>query len=152
MNKSENSNHLIVSLNDRVLYTKGYIIMSYTSSSQYYLRSWSLYGSLLGIKWTLLHKIESKDDLASYNIGSYEINKRGPFKHFKIVLTGPNKCSSGTDNNCMYKMRITYLDFFGMMTNNIEENRIKTCKTKTSSISRYTLIFIIYSQNYRKSY
>jgi len=143
MNKIKNSNYLIIELKDRFLYPKGYIIRSYKSDHYDFLRSWELYGSLFGVSWTLLHNIESKDDLASGNIGRYSIRKINPFRYFKIVQTGPNNASSDTDYDTMYKMRISYLDFFGIMTNKFIENRYKTCKTTSFFVSHSLLITII---------
>ena len=142
-NTSDNANYLIVNLTDRVLFPKGYIIRSVKNSATHYLRSWKLYGSLLGIEWTELHSVNEQDDLKSFEIGRYYI-RGGPFKFFKIVQTGP---CLGTSNDIKYRLRLSYLDFFGFMTNSNSLGRGRTCKANARSSSFIAFLIILISKS-----
>ena len=126
-NTINNTNFFTVALSNMFFYAKGYIIKSDITPDAYFLRSWKLYGSLYGTEWKLLHSINEQDVLAGGKIGRYEI-KGGPFKHFKIVQTGP---CYGSNNDVKYRLRICYIDFFGLMTTRL--NIGKTCKRTMKS-------------------
>ena len=132
-NKNANANFLLINLTDRFVYPKGYIIRSYEPSDSFYLRSWTLFGSLLGLKWTPIHKMYEKDDLSNYTIGRYHL-RGGPFKFFKVVQTGP---SLGENDAIKYRIRIQYIEFFGLMTNTI--NQARSCNPK----KRYSTFHVI---------
>ena len=73
-------------------------------------------------------------------MGRYEI-KGGPFNSFKIVQTGKN---GGSDNNEKYTLRISYIDFFGYVTNKLKIGKLKTCRTKINTLTFHvSLISII---------
>ena len=139
-NKTTNSNYFSIELTDRILYPKGYVIRSYKHVCCSYLRSWSLYGSLIGFEWTLLHEINEKDDLKSGNIGRYKLSG-GPYKFFKIVQTGPNYGSSDSDK---YRLRLSYIDLFGLMTNK-ERIGARTCRCKKQTNHILFIVSLIYS-------
>ena len=115
-NKNMSENYFIVHFKDRVFYPTGYVMKSLQSGG--YLRGWDLFGSLDGNKWSPLHSASESDDLCPPKAGRYEING-GPFRYFKIVQASP--CST-SDENYKYKMRITYLDFFGFSWNGLCTN------------------------------
>ena len=136
---TKESNYLIIELKDRVLYTKGYVIASIGTDTDY-MRSWKLYGSLLGYEWTLIHQVDDKDDLNNQQHMKYRTHS-GVFRFFKIVQSG-NAC--GTSSNSIYKLRISYCDFFGYMTNTIKKEI--TCKSNIRSISfLHSIAYIIVS-------
>ena len=144
-NTNLNSNYLTIDLKNIVIYPKGYVIRSHMDTDSYYLKSWKLYGSLLGLKWTQIHSVDNKDDLKGGNVGRYKIS-RGPFKYFKIVQTGK---SAGTTNDQFYRLRVAYIDFFGYVTNSEVIEMQKTCKTNAHSFS-HSIILIILISNYQK--
>ena len=123
-NTNKDANFFAVELKDRVLYPKGYVIQSFRNDDLYFLKSWKLYGSTFGFDWTLLHFKDDSNDL-NRNMGRYRI-KGGPFRFFKLVQTGPN---NGSSNDDRYRLRLSYLDFFGYMTDSSIKINQKTCKT-----------------------
>ena len=134
-NKSNDANFMIINLFDRIIDLKGYIIRSDSRSDYFYLRSWKLYGSLLGSKWKEIHSKQETDELKGGNVGRYHLSK-GVFNRFKVVQTGP--CYGQIDDN-KYRLRIAYIDFFGCMTISKGIGAWKTCKTKQRFISFHTL-------------
>ena len=128
-NKADNANYFVVELKDRIFSIKGYLIKSYNDPNYHYLRSWKLYGSLFGDEWKLQHEIDDKDDLKSATIGRYR-TKKGCFRFFKIVQTGPNR---GTEDVNKYRLRISYLDLFGHALTSVGNEQ--TCKAKLRRLS-----------------
>jgi hypothetical protein len=110
-NTNNLSNYLTVEFIDRFVYPTGYVIRSYDLG---YLKNWMLKGSLDGKEWDLLHSNSNSDDLSNNAYKWYKINKRGQYRFFRIYQTGE---SSGFDDNNKYRLRISYLEFFGYMSN-----------------------------------
>ena len=140
-NTTSESNYLTIKLADRYLYTSGYIIRSYPEENRCYLKSWKLYGSLNGKYFDIIHSIDDDNCLSGGKIGRYAINEK-PFKYFKIVQTGPN---SGNSDNDRYKMRISYLDFFGFMTNKMITEVTCIRKDRYTKTSTTAIIFFVLS-------
>lgn len=107
-NEDMSKNFLIVGFKDRVIYPTGYVIKSYPDSINN-LRGWDLLGSLDNSKWSKVHYVTDSNDLENKNVGRYELSG-GPFRYFKIVQTA--KCLRN-DEDLRYRLRISYLDFFG---------------------------------------
>ena len=136
-NQSENANFLTIEFKDRFIYPNGYIIRSVNNPNYYYLRSWKLYCSFEGTTWTFLHSVDDKEYLSGGNIGRYAI-KGGPFRYIKIVQTGPNKDPNSVAVN-MYRMRVSYFDVFGLMTDTLLNDMDKTIKNMTIISRIYSL-------------
>lgn len=108
--KANLSNYFLIEFVDRFVYPTGYVISSHSAG---YLKSWMLEGSLDSKSWDLLHSIyESNDYATTYRW--YRISKKGQYRFFKITQTGE---STGTEDYQKYSLRISYLDFFGYMSN-----------------------------------
>lgn len=103
---------LIVGFKDRVIYPSGYIIRSLETVITY-VRGWDLLGSLDKDHWVIIHQMADSDALENYRVGRYEISG-GPFRYLKIVHTAPNL---QTAEYLRYKMRLSYLEFFGLSWN-----------------------------------
>ena len=130
-NKATNANFIIIELIDRMMYPSGYVINSYPRVDEMYLKSWALYGSLIGNDWKKLHSVDNQDDLRNGVYGRYSLSN-GPFRYFKVVQTG---ASAGTIEDDMYRMRIFYIDFFGIVKNFSTKFAAKTCKTDPRKLS-----------------
>ena len=103
------NNYFQVEFRDRFIYPQGYVLYSlYTG----YMKGWKLECSLLNDNdWKEIHYESNSESLSNY---SWFPLKGGPCRYLKITQT---QNSQGDDNNLKYRMRITYLDFFGFMTN-----------------------------------
>ena len=75
---------------------------------QYYLRSWSFWGSNDNSTWNKLHSMSGSNDLKDFNVKTYRINnsKRESYRYYKIQKEG----SGGAEDN---RMRIADVEFFG---------------------------------------
>ena len=140
-NESKNANYVIVTFKDRVIYPKGYIIKSHCNN---FPMSWKLYGSLPGTSWMLLHSVDNKTYLSGGSFGRFKISG-GPFSTFKIVQTGPANGSADSDKIWLYRLRLSYFDVFGLMTNKVLMQRERTCKTQMSTKLFVFSMFCIYS-------
>lgn len=133
-NSTNLSNYFIIEFVDRFVYPSGYVIRS---NSYGFLKSWMLEGSLDGEAWDLLHSNFNTSDLSS-SYKWYKINKRGQYRFFKITQTGE---SGGDTETKMYRLRISYLDFFGFMSNG-QFCTNKACLRGPSKISLFMMISI----------
>ena len=116
-NQDLSLNYFTVCFKDRVVYPAGYVIRSVYDNG--YLRGWDLLGSIDGNKWTTLHSSPASATLANLNAGRYELSG-GPFRCFKVVMTAPCLHS---DETLKYKLRLTYLEFFGFNWNGLCTNQ-----------------------------
>ena len=118
-------NYFMIGFSDRVVYPSGYVIRSLGTLG--WMREWKLECSMLNIdEWTLLHSIQNSDLLKNYSWFPIE---GGPCRFFKITQTQP---AIGIDDWEKFRMRISYLEFFGIsksdriciITNNCKFNHI----------------------------
>ena len=137
-NTTQNANFLVMNLSNLFLFPKGYIIKGDPRTSDGCLRTWKLFGSLNGKRWTQIHSANNDDSLKGSGIKRYQLFG-GPFKLFKIVQTGP---SFGQGIEYTARLRVAYIDFFGSMTNRYKPG--KTCRSKQSGLPfSITLLLLI---------
>ena len=76
-------------------------------NDQYYLRSWSFWGSNDKNSWTKLHSKYASTDLRRFNVKTYKVDNTEniAYKHYKIK----KEANAASDN----RMRIAYIEFFG---------------------------------------
>ena len=134
-NSTNLSNYFLIEFVDRFVYPSGYVISSHSYG---YLKSWMLEGSLDGEAWDLLHSNFDSTDLSS-SYKWYKIKKRGQYRFFKITQTGE---SDGDAEEKAYRLRISYLDFFGYMSNG-QYFTNKACSRGSSKISLLMTIILI---------
>ena len=102
-------NYFQIEFKDRFVHPTGYVLFSHDSA---YMQSWKLECSILNQNdWKKLH---SETDVDYIKKATWFSLKGGPCKFLKITQTGE---SFGSGINEKYRMRIAYLDFFGLMTN-----------------------------------
>ena len=134
---SNYDNFLIIEIKDRFLYTTGYVLRSRTTINDgqdvYYLRKWSVLGSIDNETWTSLHSKDENDELRGNTYQWYQM-KGGPFRYIKIQQEGP---SAGYAANEKQRMRVSYFDVFGYMSNG------HIC-TQPSKSRFFNSLFIIY--------
>ena len=84
-----------------------YSIKSHTQE-QYYIRSWSFWGSNDNSTWNKLHSMSGSNDLKDFNVKTYQLNnsKRESYRYYKIQKEGFGEVE---DN----RMRIADVEFFG---------------------------------------
>ena len=137
-NTANLTNYFLIEFVDRFVYPTGYVISSHPSV---YIKSWMLEGSIDGKEWELLHsKYNSQDCATAYRW--YRINKRGQYRFFKITQTGE---SIGNENYQKYSLRLSYLDFFGYMSNGqICTNNVNSYRRMKVSILFIVIIILKY--------
>ena len=100
---------------------------------QFYIRSWSFWGSNDKSAWNILHSMSGSNDLKDFNVKTYRINNtnREAYRYYKIKKEGYGEVE---DN----RMRIADVEFFGHFIG------FPTCfiKEQHSTYITYTMLLI----------
>ena len=140
-NCSENANFFTIEFVDSFIKAYGYIIKSdFTNDYNWYLRSWKLEGSLDYNKWEELHSQSDVDDLSKFEGGSYPISNHNIFKYFRVTQTGQ---SLGNTDHLRCRLRIRYIDFFGILSDHISFGTCTFFHHKSIIPIHYFSIFIL---------
>ena len=138
LESSNYNNFLTIEIKDRFLYITGYVLRSTTTIYQgqdiFYLRQWSVLGSIDNESWIPLHSKDENDELKGNDYHWYQM-KGGPFRYIKIQQQGP---SAGFAPNHYQRMRVSYFDIFGYMSN----GHICTHLSKSRFFNRLLIICI----------
>ena len=115
---------------------KSYTITSRPIGSIDMLKSWNIYGSNNNHNWTYIDSKGPTNDLVvSQTKKTYDVDKPGMFKYFRITQTGPN--SSGNNYFLLGK-----IEFFGELFN---INNFCTSKQKLMTHSPFLYIITLIS-------